>query len=89
MQIKECYVSHNGISCFTNINSLVNIKDIELKSIENNNNIINNVVNKNSLIFYISLRVSEFIIKDFIKNKFYLFDSNYIETNLLPAIMFS
>lgn len=87
MQIKECYVSHNGISCFTNINSLVNIKDIKLKSIENNNNIINNVVNKNSLIFYLGLRVSEFIIKDFIKNKFYLFDSN--ETNLLPAIMFS
>ena len=33
--------------------------------------------------------MSEFIITDFIKNKFYLYDSNYVETNLLPNIMFS
>ena len=61
MQIKECYISHNGISCFTNINTLVDIKDINLKSIINNN--------KNNFLFYITLRFSDFIINDFIKNR--------------------
>ena len=56
MKIKECYVSHNGISCITNINSLVSIKDIEFKSIKNN---INNVF------FFIVLRCTEFIITDY------------------------
>ena len=83
MHIKECYVSHNGISCFTNINSLINVKDIEFKSK------INSFINKNNIFFFITLRLSEFIIKDFIKNKFYLFDSNYVDTDLLPNIMFS
>ena len=46
------------------------------------------VINKNNLLVYITLRCGEFIIKDFIKNKFYLFDSNN-EENLLPSIMFS
>ena len=82
MHIKECYVSHNGISCFTNINSLINVKDIEFKSK------INSFINKNNIFFFITLRLSEFIIKDFIKNKFYLFDSNYVDTDLLPNIMF-
>tara|TARA_Y100000816_G_scaffold75145_1_gene50800 strand:- start:2308 stop:2550 length:243 start_codon:yes stop_codon:yes gene_type:complete len=80
MKIKECYVSHNGISCITNINSLVSIKDIEFKSIKNN---INNVF------FFIVLRCTEFIITDFIKNKSYLCDSNYFDNNLLPNIIFS
>tara|TARA_Y100000816_G_scaffold278533_1_gene249804 strand:- start:388 stop:672 length:285 start_codon:yes stop_codon:yes gene_type:complete len=94
MQIKECYVSHNGISCITNINSLVTIKDIEFKSIINNKNSINNInniiniINKNNLFFYIGLRIGEFIITDFIKNKSYLFDSNN-EENILPNIIFS
>ncbi len=82
MQIKECYVSKNGISCFTNLNTLINIKDIKFTPN------INNLVSKNNLLFYIGLRVSEFIIKDFIKNKIYLFDSNN-EENILPYIMFS
>lgn len=82
MKIKECYVSHNGISCITNINSLINIKNINFSPI------VNNIINKNNLIFYITLRISELIIKDFIKNKFYLFDSNN-EENILPSIMFS
>ncbi len=81
MQIKECYVSHNGISCFTNINSLINLKDI--KPIKNNKNI-----NLNTFLFYIGLRCCEFIIKDFIKNKFYLLECNS-EDNLLPSIIFS
>lgn len=82
MQIKECYVSKNGISCFTNLNTLINVKDIKFTPN------INNLVSKNNLLFYIGLRVTEFIIKDFIKNKFYLFDSNN-EDNILPNIMFS
>ena len=39
MHIKECYISHNGISCFTNINSLVNVKDINF--IYKTKNIVN------------------------------------------------
>ena len=57
MKIKECYISQNGISCFTNINSLIKIKDITFK------NPIYNIINKNN-IFYIALRLTEFIIKD-------------------------
>ena len=77
MKIKECYVSQNGISCITNINTLIDLKFLEITSIKNN------------ILFFITLRMSEFIITDFIKNKFYLYDSNYVETNLLPNIMFS
>uniref|UniRef100_A0A6C0AZQ7 Uncharacterized protein n=1 Tax=viral metagenome TaxID=1070528 RepID=A0A6C0AZQ7_9ZZZZ len=80
MQIKECYVSHNGISCFTNINTLVDIKNINLKSIINNN--------KNNFLFYITLRVSEFVINDFIKNKIYLFDNKFKDT-IFESISFS
>ena len=88
MQIKECYVSHNGISCFTNINSLVNIKDINFYSISKNKNIVNNLINKNNLIFYISLRICELVINDFTKNIFYLYQESNND-NLIPAIMFS
>ncbi len=83
MQIKECYVSKNGISCFTNLNTLINVKDITFKSIKNQKN-----VNVNTFLFYLGLRCCEFIIKDFIKNKFYLVEYNN-EDNLLPSIMFS
>ncbi len=83
MKIKECYISHNGISCFTNINSLVNIEDIKIKSIKNNK-----IFNVNTFLFYIGLTCYEIIIKDFIKNKFYLLECNS-EDNLLPCIMFS
>ena len=83
MQIKECYVSKNGISCFTNLNTLINVKDITFKSIKNQKN-----VNINTFLFYLGLRWCEFIIKDFIKNKFYLVEYNN-EDNLLPSIMFS
>lgn len=79
MKIKECYVSQNGISCITNINSLIDLKLIKIPS--------NSI--KNNILFFIVLRCSEFIIRDFIKNKCYLYDSNYIENNLLPNIMFS
>lgn len=82
MQIKECYVSHNGISCFTNINTLVNIKDINIAKP------INNIINKNTFLLYISLRVSEFIINDFIKNKIYLFDKKF-QDSIFESIPFS
>lgn len=82
MQIKECYVSHNGISCFTNINTLVNIKDINIAKP------INNIINKNTFLLYITLRVSEFIINDFIKNKIYLFDKKF-QDSIFESIPFS
>ena len=83
MQIKECYVSKNGISCFTNLNTLINVKDITFKSIKNQKN-----VNVNTFLFYIGLRCCEFIIKDFIKNRVYLFDKN-VENNIFHSIAFS
>ena len=83
MKIKECYVSKNGISCFTNLNTLINVKDITFNSIKNQKN-----VNVNTFFFYLGLRCCEFIIKDFIKNKFYLVEYNS-EDNLLPSIIFS
>ena len=78
MNIKECYVSKNGISCFTDINTMHNIKDI------NNNNFLINA--KNGVLFYISLRLTEFIIVDFIKNKDILFkniDNDYFLTSII------
>ena len=62
MKIKECYVSHNGISCFTDINSLVNIKEIDF------NKKIVNTFSKKNLISYILLRCIEEITKDIIEN---------------------
>ena len=79
MKIKECYVSQNGISCITNINSLIDLKLMKTAS--------NSI--KHNILFFIVLRSSEFIMRDFIINKCYLYDSNYIENNLLPNIMFS
>ena len=76
MKIKECYVSQNGISCITNINSLIDLKLLNIDTIKKN------------ILFYIILRSSELILIDLIKNKNYLCNSN-IETYLLPSIMFS
>tara|TARA_B100001996_G_C18485932_1_gene525678 strand:+ start:251 stop:505 length:255 start_codon:yes stop_codon:yes gene_type:complete len=83
INIKECYVSKNGISCFTDINTLHNIKEINI-----NNRFVINI--KNSLIFYISLRLTEFILVDFIKNKDILFKN--IDNNddfFLTSIIFN
>ena len=82
MIIKECYVSHNGISCFTDINSLVNIKEIDFSK-----KIANNFCKKN-LIFYISIRCIEEIAKDFINNKKFLFYSDNSD-DIINSIMFS
>ena len=86
INIKECYVSKNGISCFTDINTLHNIKEINM-----NNRFIINIKNiKNSLIFYIYLRLTEFILVDFIQNKDILFKN--IDNNddfFLTSIIFN
>ena len=82
MHIKECYISHNGITCFTNINTLVAIKEIDVDS---KINTLNTIFNKNSILFYIGLRCCEFLIKDFIKNKNFLIEKD----DILACIMFS
>tara|TARA_B100000902_G_scaffold396629_1_gene458179 strand:+ start:1561 stop:1818 length:258 start_codon:yes stop_codon:yes gene_type:complete len=84
INIKECYVSKNGISCFTDINTLHNIKEINM-----NNRFVINI--KNSLIFYISLRLTEFILVDFIKNKDILFKNidNNDDFFFLTSIIFN
>jgi len=90
MQIKECYVSHNGISCVTNINSLINLKNI--KEIPKSYKLFN----INNILFYMALRSSEIIIKNLILNKYLLHEFlNNINKNLnnlddlLPCIVFS
>ena len=82
MIIKECYISKNGISCFTNINSMHTVKNINIDS-----NFIFNI--KSNLFFYITLRLSEFIIKDFFINQKYLMNNNTDSNFLLQAISFS
>ena len=82
MIIKECYISKNGISCFTNINSMHTIKNINIDS-----NFIFNI--KSNLFIYITLRLSEFIIKDFFINQKYLMNNNTDNNFLLQAISFS
>ena len=78
--IKECYVSHSGISCFTNINTYHTLK-------------INNITPisiKEGAILYISLRFIEFIITDFINNKNYLIYENSINnSSFLQDIAFN
>ena len=63
MEFKECYVSKNGISCITNINTLHNFKKIIKDKITEKNILknIGNFVTKNNLIFYLSLRSCEYI----------------------------
>ena len=82
MIIKECYISKNGISCFTNINSMHTIKNINIDS-----NFILNI--KSNLFFNITLRLSEIIIKDFFINQKYLMNNNTDNNFLLQAISFS
>ena len=57
MHFKECYVSKNGISCITSINTLHKM-----------NNIISKSSIKNNILTYLSIRTIEFIIIDFLKN---------------------
>lgn len=79
MKIKECYISKNGITCFTNINSLVTVS----KQFEN-------IITKNNLLFYISLRCIEFVLRDLIKNKYILnFNNSEDYDEVMRAIMFS
>ncbi len=79
MKIKECYISKKGITCFTDINSLVQVS----KQFEN-------LITKNNLLFYISLRCIEFIVRDLIKNKYILnFNNSEYYDEVMRAIMFS
>lgn len=79
MKIKECYISKNGITCFTDINSLVTVS----KQFEN-------VITKNNLLFYISLRCIEFVVRDLIKNKYILnFKNGDYYDQIMTAIIFS
>lgn len=65
MKIKECYVSSNGISCITNINTLINIKKNDIFTT------LNKYINKNNIIFYLILRSSELLLLNILKiNKF-------------------
>lgn len=83
MKIKECYVSKNGITCFTNLNTMLTIKEIY-----NNKYLLEF---KNYLFIYFKFRLFEFIVRDFIKNKNYLFsvDNENIKDNLLNSIIFN
>jgi len=80
MHLKECYVSHNGISCITNINTLHDIKEINYMKFS---------YIKNNIVFYMSLRFVEFIIKDFLKNKNFLKSINDNNDSLLNYIIFN
>ena len=99
MEFKECYVSKNGISCITNINTLHNFKKIiqdnisEKKSFKN----IGKFFTKNNIFFYLSLRSCEYIFNTLLKENIinYLkncykdsYTSKLSEDDLL-AIMFS
>ena len=57
MKFKECYVSKNGISCITDINTLHNYNKITI-----NNNF------KDKIIVYLVVRCVEFVLTDFFKN---------------------
>lgn len=84
MELKECYVSSNGISCITNINTLHNFK------FNNINMNINKIINKNNVLYFLTLRSTEVALRFLIKNKFFLTNINFEdEENILPAIIFS
>ena len=78
MQLKECYVSKEGISCITNINTLHNIKEINIYKFDI----------KTHIIFYTSLRFIEFIIKDVFSKKNILTTIND-DDHLLTSIIFN
>ena len=88
MIIKECYVSKNGISCFTDINTMHNIKDINyMKNINLDNKIFFSF--KKNFLFYITMRLGEIIIKDFLINKHSLLNVTSKDNDLLTLISFS
>ncbi len=99
MEFKECYVSKNGISCITNINTLHNFKKIARYKISVKNILkkIPNFITKNNLIFYVSLRSCEYIYNMLIKNNLMNYLNNcYKDSNIknlnendLLSIMFS
>jgi uncharacterized protein YktA (UPF0223 family) len=99
MEFKECYVSKNGISCITNINTLHNFKKIVQDKITEKNILkkFPNFMTKNNLIFYLSLRSCEYIYNILIKdNLINYFNNCYkdchiknLNENDLLAIMFS
>ena len=99
MEFKECYVSKNGISCITNINTLHNFKKIVKDTISEKNILknIGNIMTKNNLVFYFSLRSCEYIYNILIKDSLINYLNNcykncYIKNlneNDLLAIMFS
>ena len=83
MKFKECYVSKNGISCITNINTLHNLKEITFNNIDKINL-------KNNILFYMMFRFTELCIKDFLNNKHYLNNiSNSDDNFLLSYIIFN
>ncbi len=71
-KIKECYTSHNGITCFTNINTHHTLKIDKITPIPI----------KNTAMIYISLRFIEFIIIDFINNKNYLINQDILHDSI-------
>ena len=77
MIIKECYVSKNGISCISNINTLTNLK-------LNNNNFLK------YLYSFLILRTCEYIINDITNNINYFNDSiKNRDDFLLTSIIFN
>ena len=83
MRFKECYVSKNGISCITNINTLHNLKEITFNN-------INKITLKNNILFYMMFRFTELCIKDFFNNKHYLNNiSNSDQDFILSCIIFN
>ena len=74
MYIKECFVSHNGVSCITNIDKLRNIYFSNIKK---------------NIILYMSLRITEFIIVDFLNNKHFINKINENNDFLLTHIIFN
>ena len=83
MKLKECYVSKNGISCITNINTLHNLKEITFNNIDK-------ISFKNNILLYIMFRFTELCIKDFFNNKHYLNNiGNSDDDFLLSCIIFN
>ena len=69
MKFKECYVSKNGISCITNINTLHNFNLIDSKNFF-----------REKVITYLLIRGIEFIITDFFKNYKHINDETVIQS---------
>ena len=88
MKIKECYISKNGITCLTDINSLFSVLD--LKKIDVNKK-IDKIFSKNNFLLYLFLRSMEFVMRDFFQNKFYLLNINNFNCshNIITSIIYS